>query len=755
MSDKSQDPPSSGLSLGDIYFILFRHKWMILFFSFAGIMGAILLLFVVKPPQYQSEALLSIRYVVEGRSLTPPGDEQNTRSLNEHSDSIINTELAILHSLDLAQQVVQAVTPEKILARVGGGADTNRAAALVRNGVAVEQIPDSSVIRITFQSPDPKLVQPVLGEIIDAYFTKHVEMHQGMGTSDNFLTNETARLRAELARTDDELRSLKRAAGVISVEDTQKGYADQVSKIREELISAEADLSERTAMLAAMTKSSATEPQITNVDLVPEVPAEQLDKYRSVCARLAFLKGKEQNYLTQQGFTAENALVKENHNLIEQAKTLKKDLEAQYPSLTAMDIPLSNPVAGQQAEATVDLKSESDRVTALKAKIQALNLQLNQVWNDVTNFQKVETTITELEQKKQVEEANLKYFMGNLEEARIDNALGEDKAANISVIQKPSPPGKGWSKRFKKKVAMVAAGGVFGGLALAFLIELFLDRTIKRPTDIETKLRLPLLVSIPVLAGNGHFPLFPSRNRLQLKDAVDYERESKEATAFHPEAGLVFPKRQHPLHRFYEGLRDRLIVYFETRNLNHKPKLVAVTSCDNGAGVSSIATGLAASLSETGDGNVLLVNISGEQGAAQQFYKGKPGCSLDEALATDKKQGALVKANLYASQEQTDGDLLLANLPKKISTLMPKLKASEFDYIIFDMPPVSQTSVTARLSGLMDMVLLVIESEKTNQDVVKRANQLLAESKAKVSTVLNKTRNYIPTRLHQEFLDNV
>ena len=57
MSDKSQDPPSAGLSLGDIYFILFRHKWMILFFSFAGIMGAILLLFVVKPPQYQSEAI--------------------------------------------------------------------------------------------------------------------------------------------------------------------------------------------------------------------------------------------------------------------------------------------------------------------------------------------------------------------------------------------------------------------------------------------------------------------------------------------------------------------------------------------------------------------------------------------------------------------------------------------------------------------------------------------------------------------------
>jgi len=755
MSDNSQDQPSTAISLGDIYFVLFRNKWLILFFSFAGIMAAILLLFVVKPPQYQSEAMLSIPYVVEAKSLNPPGDEQSTRSLNERSDSIINTELATLYSLDLAEQVVQAMTPERILANVGGGADTNQAAFWIKRGLTVEQIPDSSVIRIVFQNPDPKLVQPALGEIIDAYFTKHFEMHQGMGVSDNFLTNETARLGAELARTDDDLRNLKQAAGVISVGDTEKGYAEQISNIRQDLFSAEAELQERQAMLGDLTKSSGAKLETTNVDLLTGAPSEQLDNYQRICGRLAFLEGKEQNYLTQQGFTPENTLVAEVHEEIEQTKRQKKDLEEQYPGLKAISIPLSNPVSGQPTETGMDLKTESGRVTALKAKIQVLNLQLSQVWNEVTNLQKVETAISELEQKKQVEEANLKYFAGSLDKTRIDSALGEDKAANISIVQSPSSPSKGWSKRFKKKVEMVAAGGVFGGVALAFLFELFLDRSIKRPKDIENKLRLPLFISIPDLSGNGHFSLFTGRNRLRLRDAVDAETESATADAPHLESALILPDRLDPLHRFYEGLRDRLIVYFETRNLNHKPKLVAVTSCGAGAGVSSIATGLAASLSETGDGNVLLVNISGEQGAAQHFYKGKPGCSLDEALATDKKQGALVKADLYATIEQADGDILPANLPKKISTLMPKLKTSDFDYIIFDMPPVSQTSVTARLSGLMDMVLLVIESEKTNQDVVKRVNQLLAESKAKVSTVLNKTRNYIPARLHQEFLDNV
>ena len=205
---------------------------------------------------------------------------------------------------------------------------------------------------------------------------------------------------------------------------------------------------------------------------------------------------------------------------------------------------------------------------------------------------------------------------------------------------------------------------------------------------------------------------------------------------------------------FYEGLRDRLIVYFEVRNITHNPKLVAVTSCDHGAGVSSIAAGLAATLSETGDGNVLLVNISGERGAAQQFYKGELGYSLDEVLESEKK-GALVKANLYATVEQANGDMLPANLPKKLSALMPKLRASQYDYIIFDMPPVNQTSATARLSGLMDQVLLVIESEKTSQDVVKQVTKLLDESKANVSTVLNKTRTYIPLQLHQEYMNNI
>jgi Mrp family chromosome partitioning ATPase len=171
--------------------------------------------------------------------------------------------------------------------------------------------------------------------------------------------------------------------------------------------------------------------------------------------------------------------------------------------------------------------------------------------------------------------------------------------------------------------------------------------------------------------------------------------------------------------------------------------------------VSTIAAGLAASLSETGDGRVLLVDMNLEQGAAQQFIHGKPSCKLDDALVSDKRENAMVQENLYVVSEFTNADLLPRALPKRFASLVPKLKASDYDYIIFDMPPVSQTSLTLRLAGFMDNVMLVIESEKTDREAVQQASALLAQSKANVTAVLNKTRKYVPARLHHDLNPDV
>ncbi len=754
--DRRQSEPSEGgISIGDIYFVLFRRKWVILTCALAGILaGGILLL--LKPPQYQSEAKLYIRYVVESQVPTASGSDTSMRSPDAGGAAILNTEAEILTSLDLANEVVSAIGAEKILgSKAGSVADTNAAAAMVMANLIPELPYRGSVIHLSFQHPDPVIAQSVLGEIIGAYFKKHAEMHQGTGMVGDFLTEETKRLRAELDETDRQLKEAKRSAGIISIEDSHKASAEFISKVRQELLGAEADLAEHRAVLKQMGGVVPTHTEDTdNSASVP--PGIALD-YRTICKLLSQAQQKEQDDLLK--YPETSPFMVEVRNQITKAEASKKHLEDQYPALTNVSVAAVS--VGPASTSGIDQNAEIVKVAALEARTNSLHFQLDHAMADAAKVDEMETPISDLQRRKEVQEANLRRFLGSLEQSQIDRELGVGSSGNISIVQSPSPPIKARPKSVKKKVAMAVAGGFGAGLAFAFLMELLVDRTIKRSVEVEKKLHLPLFISIPDASANGsangsHKPA-PANQKL-LANGHDEDDElavvpigSRGATNGN---GIAPWDRRHALHRFYEGLRDRLIVNFEVRNLTHSPKLVAVTSCHKGAGVSTIAAGLAASLSETGDGNVLLVDMNFEQGAAQQFYKGKPGCGLEDALETETRSNALVEGNLYVATERVGDGRLPRVVPRRFANLMPKLKASDYDYIIFDMPPVSQTSVTPRLAQLMDMVLLVIEAEKTNQDVVKQAKALLAESRANVSAVLNKTHTYVPKQLHQDVLND-
>jgi polysaccharide biosynthesis transport protein len=140
--------------------------------------------------------------------------------------------------------------------------------------------------------------------------------------------------------------------------------------------------------------------------------------------------------------------------------------------------------------------------------------------------------------------------------------------------------------------------------------------------------------------------------------------------------------------------------------------------------------------------------MTATQGSAQQFIQGRVTCDLDQLL--EARSQAHVKENLYVVAESENSDRLSRNLPKRFAHIIPKLKASDFDYIIFDMPKVNQLSITPRLSGFMDIVLLVVESEKTDRNLVQGACDLLAQTRTNIGIVLNKTRAYVPARLQQD-----
>jgi uncharacterized protein involved in exopolysaccharide biosynthesis/Mrp family chromosome partitioning ATPase len=743
-------PQPVGLSLGDIYYVLFRHKWKILICTALGA-GAALAVFKLNPAPLRSDAKLFIRYVVSENQISAIGADANAKSPDQRGETIMNSEIEILTSADLARQVAESVGPAKIMAPFGGGDNLNDAATVIRSHLSIDVPPKSSVIRVTFQHPSVDVIQPVLRELIARYLKMHREVHQSPGIVGDFITQQTDQLRSRLAQTEDDLRKARTKAGIISsVEDTKKTYTEQIAALRLQLFEAQAKLAERSAAFSELQKQAGatsgppapglaeTPSPAASKAPEPQFSSDVVDQYRTVLAQIEYLSKAETDLLVQ--FTPRNARVRDIRAQLTDAREVKRKLEQDNPQLLKTTILRGTADASSRQRDIADAAAE---IVALQSKIKVLTAELEQVVSDAGKVAEMEIQISELRRKLELEETNYKRFSESLEQSRLDEALGNGRVSNISVIQAPTPPSVDRRGTYKL-LAVVGASGLCLGLAWAFAIELYLDRTIRRPVDLERHSTLPLFISIPELEAMGkHHRLFGWHNGSTAK-ALTTANGSGPAAGPNGSAAALQP--------FHETLRDRLNGYFESRNLTHKPKLVAVTSVAGKAGVTTTAAGLSRSLSEIGEGNVLLVDMTAGQGSAQQFLKGKAVTDLDELLTA--RNEAPVEQNLYVVTADSKSDRLSRNMPQRFTKIAPKLKASDFDYIIFDMPPVNQISITPRLAGFMDLVLFVIESERSDRELVNRASQLLAQSGVQVGLVLNKTRNYVPARLHQASLAN-
>src|SRR5207247_7499943 len=106
-----------------------------------------------------------------------------------------------------------AVGPQKILAKAGGGSDKYAAAAFIHKSLLADVPKKSNVIRIVLQHPDPDVAQPILSQLVDTYRKKHAEIHRSVGVFDDFLTQETDLLRSRLVQNEDDVKKAQTKAG--------------------------------------------------------------------------------------------------------------------------------------------------------------------------------------------------------------------------------------------------------------------------------------------------------------------------------------------------------------------------------------------------------------------------------------------------------------------------------------------------------------------------------------------------------------
>jgi len=770
---------SSAFGLADIAYIFYRHKAKILVCSTIGIAAAAAIAFKYQP-DFVSDSKLMIRYVVDSRRSNPLETGDQVRNPDSRGDNIINSEVELIMSLDLANEVVERVGATNVLRGLVRPEDENNpqfAAMAVRNRLDVRVKPKSNVIGVSFQHPDPAVAREVLKVLIgkDAanpgeYLKAHARVHRSIGLLAD-LRAQAEKRQTSLNEAQRSLKNIKDRLKIVSVPEAKKAFTDQLAKLRTEKLEAEANLAEARASYAqitnllaqaraealAATPAPAPVParQETNAEApkAPEpprvtIPVEVQAAFDGVNLRMDVLRQREQvlllSFLPTSPYVKRISdqiaeLVKERQKLIDATPGLTnapvvpgRVAQVERPQYGYGQPPIQQVQAPAQPQAfvprtNVDPLAEAAKLDALAAKVKVLSEQLIEVEGLALDFAKTEPMISQLERDIVNYDKQYNYYFTAADEASVDESIYSSRMSNISVLQYASP-----AYRATGALVKLLGGALFGGIGLgvgvALLIEFIADRSVRRSKQVTEKLNLPLYLSVPKL------DLPPSG-----------------AAGSAGPSGTPGGGDTEELNKFAEALRDRLIMHFQIKDVTHNPKLIGVTSCGRGSGVTTLATSLAASLSETGEGNVLYVDVNQQMKAsAHPFRKGKPAVGITEALGPNSRESAQVSDNLYVVSLFDPNSSKVGVLPKKLANLVPEIRKSNYDYIIFDLPPVTQTSVSARVSGLMDTTVMVLESEKTQEELARQAVKLLQESNTELVAVLNKHKRYLPNNLESD-----
>jgi capsular exopolysaccharide synthesis family protein len=725
-------------SLRDFYYVIFRQKRKVILF-FCAVMLTTALGTFLSAKTYQSDAKLMVRLGRESVSLDPTAATGQMINLSQSRENEIRSEMEILNSRALVEQVVDAIgyqafltrDPDELIERGlpestnrtgrGGSAfsaektlspdqlwDRDQAIRRLTKNLQIDFLKNSNIITISCTAPSQKLSQLVAAKLIDFYLDKHISVHRTPG-SDEFFSRQAEELRHKLAKTEEALRDLKNQTGVASVPEHRTILMNRIGNLQRSLGETEAAAAATRSKVQAMQSTMAGLPKTllrTKLTGYSGNPIDYLEQ------RLHDLQLKEQDLLSK--YTEKTQLVQEVRRQIDEIEALLKKEDATHGQVTQLA-----------------LLVEKATLSELQAKDGALKGELTEAQGDLRNLNDNEIKLVQLQREAEIQTANYRNYADKLEQARIDRALEMGRISNISIVQPATFPVKPIRPRKALNLALGLFLAVFGGLGIAFLAE-YLDHSFRTPMDVERMLQLPVL-TIPLLARDGLVAVVEEKNpahvpKYKLMQGISVQTKECQAIINH-----------------------LLLADADSQQTN---PVLAVTSCHTGEGVSSVAASVAISLANRTEGRILLVDANLKQPSIHKIFGVNRLPGLIDILSNGRLNAFAIKPSSIKNLDlltSGNGELNLG-LPFDAQPFADLLSLwrREYSFVIFDTPPLEEVTAGMRLTQLADGVILVVEADRTRWEVAQQAKEMLTKSQVNIlGVVLNKRQFPIPKWLYR------
>lgn len=679
---------STEIDLGHYWRIL-KRQWLPALLVFAVTTAAVSAVGFMKMPQYKAEGRLLVKGKDETSALAGLNDERGTLIALDGRSSPISTEIGLMQAIPIVRETIERlnlrdetgklISPQLFLANLD-----------------IENEAGTDILQVSMRLDGGETAKQAVDALMTVYLEQHLLANRAEAiAAREFLEKQLPDAERRARQAEAKFRDFKEINQIVALDEETRETVSALDTITDKITSADSELSDTQAQFDVFRDRIGQSPQAALVATAvsqSEGVQQVLNDYQQVEAKLA----------------AERVRFEDQHPIVVDLTTQLNNLEqlldqrvsqvAAQPGAAAQNL--------QLGDVEVDLVGDYVR---LEARLNGLKNQTQVLLSARDAYTQRAGLLPQLEQEqrqleRQVEAAQSTYtlLLQRLQQVRV---VENQTVGNVRIIQPAEILGVSSPRKL-----YVAAGVMLGTLmaiSTAFLLAAR-DKSIKTVEEAKDSFGLSVLGIIPSFGEAAAITQRRDPNMRMIPRVVVTD--------------ITFS----PYSEAFHMLRNNL----KFSNLENPPKIMVVTSSVANEGKSTVASNLAASIAQTGH-RVLLIDADLIHPIQHWVWQLPNQIGLSDVLAG--------RSPLADSMLEVTPDLhvLLAGTPlpnpvallssQRMFTLLEAFQ-SQFEYIIFDSPPLSGGAIASILGKMSDGLLLVVRPEIANETSANYCKELISQS---------------------------
>jgi succinoglycan biosynthesis transport protein ExoP len=441
--------------------VLFKHK-RLLSITFLLISFPALVYLLLRPTVYTGKAKIFIK---------PTRTYMNLMGADPVAPSgeMLKSEIQIILSRELSERLNRELPfPDKGFYAASGSLE-----AASKSG---------SVIEISLESSNPKWTVQAVNRAAELYEEQHLKVHKTQGL-EKFYDDQERKLRAELAKAEDALKDFQQQEKIIDAPQEVNADLGALAAFGRSLKETDSSIRETEQRIVVL--DDQLKQQKATISTGTSITPNPV--YVQIRSKLTQLELERDSLL--QRYTPDDRLVKDKEKEIEE---LKKNLETVKPtSVGGESISLNDVhrrILNELLQARVQLRALNEKKASLTQQVAGYSSAAADKKRKGFEYDSRLREVT-------VKRDSLDLYKKKAEEARISDAMDEQKFSNAYILERAKLPLSRGGKSFLVMALIALIGAAGAAVALAFGLE-YLDTTVRNETDIEEQLGLPVLATV-------------------------------------------------------------------------------------------------------------------------------------------------------------------------------------------------------------------------------------------------------------------